>query len=123
MKRIHRSTEAWQKLFHQQEQSRMSASAFCEQQGLSTQTFYHRCKALRSVPAEKPRGFIPVKTDSTPAQTSASSRSILLHYREIRLHLPDSKAPGWIASLVETAKANGLIPYLSPDKNTSRLRK
>jgi hypothetical protein len=101
MKRIHRSTEAWQKLFHQQAQSGMSVSAFCEQQGLSTKTFYRRRKALRSVPDEKPRGFISVKTGSTPAQTPASFRSILLHYREIRLHLSDSTAPSWVASLMK----------------------
>jgi len=99
MKRIHRSTEAWQKLFHQQAQSGMSVSAFCEQQGLSTKTFYRRRKALRSVPAEKPRGFIPVKT--APAQIPASSSPILLHYRETRLHLSDSTAPSWVASLMK----------------------
>jgi len=100
MKRIRRSTEIWQKLITEQEQSGLSASAFCEQQGLSTKTFYRRRKALRTSPGEKPKRFIQVKTDPVPLQTPASPRSIVLHYQTTRLQFSDATPASWVATLM-----------------------
>jgi len=100
MKRIRRSAEVWQELIRQQEQSGMSPSAFCEQQGLSTKTFYRRRKVLRPARAEKPQRFIKVKSGSLPASASPS-HELMLHYQKLKLQLPTSMAPGWVAALMK----------------------
>ena len=100
MKRIRRTNEAWQQLIRQQEQSGMSASVFCEQQGLSTKTFYRRRKALRPGRAEKPQRFIKVKSKSLPASVSPS-HEMVLHYQKLKLQLSSSVDAGWVATLMK----------------------
>ena len=100
MKRLHRINEAWQQLIRQQAQSGMSASVFCEQQSLSSKTFYRRRKALRSAQAEKPQRFIKVKSESLPASVS-SSHELSLHYQALKLQFSSSVDAGWVATLMK----------------------
>ena len=100
MKRIHRTNKAWQQLIRQQAQSGMSVLAFCEQQGLSSKTFYRRRKALRPGRAEKPQRFIKVKSKSLPASVSPS-HEMVLHYQKLKLQLSSSVDAGWVATLMK----------------------
>jgi len=100
MKRIRRTNDAWQQLIRQQEQSKMSVSAFCKQQGLSTKTFYRRRKALQPAQAEKPQRFIKVNPGSLPVSISAS-HELSLHYQKLKLQLPSSVDACWVATLMK----------------------
>jgi len=101
MKRIRRSTEVWQKIIRQQEQSGVSATAFCEEQGLSTKTFYRRRKALHLASTETPKSFIKIEAEPIPLQPTTSVQPMVLHYGEIKLSLPVSTDPSWMADLMK----------------------
>jgi len=100
-KRIRRSEAEWQHLIDQQERSGLSATAFCQQQGLSSKTFYKRRQALRQQRSAAPSAerFIKVQPKSTAAM--ATPPTVVLDYQNTRLQLPAGVDVLWLTKLMQ----------------------
>jgi len=72
----------WQELIRQQEQSKLSVSAFCRQHGFSDQSFYNWRKRLA---ADKPVRFALVDAGSSGADQFAPLELILASGDRLRI--------------------------------------
>jgi transposase-like protein len=100
-KRQRRSDAEWQQLIEQQQRSGLSASAFCQQHGLSSKTFYKRRQALRepTKATDSTERFIEIQRPSTPA--AATATTAVLHYQRSQLHVPTGVDARWLAQLMQ----------------------
>lgn len=99
-KRRRRSAAEWQGLIEQHEQSGISAFAFCQQQGLSSKTFYKHRRTLQAKTANhSAERFIKIHPNST--QATAIHTTAVLHYQHSRLHLPTGADATWVAQLMK----------------------
>jgi transposase-like protein len=97
-KRRRRSDAEWQQLIEQQEFSGLSTIAFCQQQGLSSKTFYKRRQRLQSKATDQTdKRFIKLQ----PQAPSAAPSTTVLVYRDSRLELPDGITAQWLAELMQ----------------------
>jgi len=96
-KRRRRSDTEWQQLIEQQEHSGLNASAFCQQQGLSSKTFYKRRQVLhqQTTVTDSTGRFIKIQPTATPATT------VVLHYQRAQLHLSAGVNALWLAQLMQ----------------------
>ena len=100
IKRKHRSKAEWKTLIDQQMQSGLNAAAFCDQQGLSSKSFYRHRKLLEQKPNDLMAGqFIKVEPKSVPA--ISQQFEAVLHYRNSRVQLPAGTGPVWMAELLK----------------------
>ena len=83
----------WQELIRQQEQSKLSVSAFCRQHGFSDQSFYNWRKRLA---ADKPVRFALVDAGSSGADQFAPLELILASGDRLRI------APGTDAATLRS---------------------
>ena len=99
-KRRRRSDAEWQQLIEQQQRSGLSAHAFCQQQGLTSKTFYKRRQALRqqTTAVDSTERFIKVQPTSTPV--AATATTAVLQYHDLKLQLPAGVGAGWLAQLM-----------------------
>ncbi len=72
----------WQELIRQQEQSKLSVSAFCRQHGFSDQSFYNWRKRLA---ADEPVRFALVDANPLEADRRASLELILASGDRLRI--------------------------------------
>ena len=81
-KRRRRSDAEWQQLIEQQQRSGLSAHAFCQQQGLTSKTFYKRRQALRQQPTamDSTERFIKVQPTSAPSAGAVTTAVLHYHY-------------------------------------------
>ena len=100
-KRRRRSDGEWQQLIERQECSGLNATAFCQQQGLSSKTFYKRRQVLQqqAAAAHSAKRFIKVQPKSTPV--TATPPMAVLHYQNTRLQLPAGMDALWLAKLMQ----------------------
>ncbi|MDT8283200.1 MAG: hypothetical protein RQ982_10405 [Gammaproteobacteria bacterium] len=79
-KRKYRNHDEWQSIIQQQKDSGLNAAAFCQQQGLSSKTFYKRRQALGEKHSEEGShcAFVP------QGQTTVFERSLLAAYSRSR---------------------------------------
>ena len=96
-KRRRRSDAEWQQLIEQQEASGLSAIAFCQQQGLSSKTFYKRRQSLQTKVVPTTERFIKLQ----PQATSTAPSTMALVYHNSRLELPVGVAAQWVADLMQ----------------------
>lgn len=96
IKRNRRSEAEWQRLIKQQRRSNLSVLLFCQQQGLSSKTFYKRRRTLQQKTAEP---FIKIKPKS--AQATATQTTAVLHYQNSWLQLPTEADATWVAQLMQ----------------------
>jgi len=96
---IKRSPEQWHTLFNEHTQSGLSAAAFCRQRGLCAKHFSKRHKQLLTTVPTSPsqRAFVPVSV--IPAANMA--RIELTLGEAMRLTLPISVSPAWLAQLLQ----------------------
>jgi hypothetical protein len=83
----------WQELIRQQEQSKLSVSAFCRQHGFSDQSFYNWRKRLAAV---EPVRFALVEAHPSGADRFAPLELILASGERLRI------APGADATTLRT---------------------
>jgi hypothetical protein len=99
-KRQRRSQAEWQNIIQQQKDSGLSAITFCQQQGLSSKTFYKRrritCEAL-SVDTS----FIKIKKPTRKIVSRPSGPVSILHYHTSQLHIPSGTDVQWLAQLMQ----------------------
>lgn len=93
--RTRRSQVAWKALIEQQEQSGLSAAAFCREQGVLAKSFYRWRSRLQE---DTDSAFVRV-VPQTGIQHSLTSR-ILLEHGSSRVML-EACDPHWIAELLK----------------------
>jgi hypothetical protein len=100
-KRPRRSDTEWQQLIEQQQRSGLSAHAFCQQQGLTSKTFYKRRQALRqqATATESTERFIKIQPSLMPV--AAVATTAVLHYHDSQLHVPAGVDARWLAQLMQ----------------------
>lgn len=99
-----RSTEQWQALFKQHDDSGLKASEFCRTNKLCPRYFSKRKKDLGwSTPAKTSIKPYPklVKVERPKPKTAAPIHTIALQLNDISLVLPATQPPQWIAYLVK----------------------
>lgn len=98
-KRRRRSDAEWQHLIERHERSGLNAITFCQQQGISSKTFYKRRQTLQLNAAESAtERFIKIQPQAT---SSVSSTTAVLIYRDSRLELPSNVTARWVAELMQ----------------------
>ena len=98
--RKHRSQAEWQNIIQQQKDSGLSAIAFCQQQGLSSKTFYKRRRTQCEAPSVD-TSFIKIKKPSTQISSQLSDPVGILHYHNSQLHIQSSTDAHWLAQLMQ----------------------
>ncbi len=101
--RKHRSQAEWQAIIQQQKDSGLSAIQFCQQQGLSSKTFYKRRRTQCAVLGNdaSPSSFIKIKKPSPPVVTRASEPMSILHYHHCQRHVQPGTDARWLAELLQ----------------------
>ncbi len=101
--RKHRSQAEWQAIIRQQKDSGLSAIKFCQQQGLSSKTFYRRRRTQYAAMSNdtSPSSFIKIKKPSTSIVSRPSEPMSVLHYHHCQLHVPSSTDARWLAELLQ----------------------
>ena len=92
-----RTREQWLVLFQAQVDSGLSATAFCHQQGIDPNYFFQRKGSLGSEPkpvSDSVAGFVELRP---PA---AGAGAVELRFGPVRLTLPSSASPYWVATLM-----------------------
>jgi len=95
-----RTHQQWRELFKQQADGELSVAAFCKEHGIGQSYFYKRKSDLAVKNNERPtNNFIKLK--SQKKNITPVSSSIKLQYQQIRLMLPTSISPGWLAEFIK----------------------
>ncbi len=92
---VKRSKEQWQALIDEQSSSGQSAAEFCKERGINDGYFSTVKYKLKKAKQTSPK-FVQV--------TSRASihESVLLEYKGIKIRLPQSADPDWLASLLRS---------------------
>ena len=95
-----RDVNTWLELFERQEQSGLSAVAFCRQHQINIQTFYARRSDIRL--QRTSNKFVHVKREVTTFESRVDddSPSLSLEYAASTLRLPANVSPQWLANLM-----------------------
>ncbi len=101
--RKHRSQAEWQAIIQQQKNSGLSAIKFCQQQGLSSKTFYKHRRTQRSVLGNdtSPSSFIKIKKPCPSIVSRTSEPMGVLHYHHCQLHIQSGTDARWLAALLQ----------------------
>ena len=99
-KRKYRSQTEWQNIIQQQKDSGLSAITFCQQQGLSSKTFYKRRRTQYEAPIVD-ASFIKIKKSSTQIASSTTDPVGILHYHNSQLHIQSNTDAHWLAQLMQ----------------------
>ncbi|WP_413114128.1 IS66 family insertion sequence element accessory protein TnpA [Thaumasiovibrio sp. DFM-14] len=98
-----RSDQEWQALFQQYETSNLTQRAFCEQNNLSSSTFFAKRQRLLQSGAEQTSGFVKAQliektTHYQAARTPVANMTLLLG--DIELSIPQGTPASYIAELI-----------------------
>ncbi len=101
--RKHRSQEEWQAIIQQQKDSGLSAIQFCQQQGLSSKTFYKRRRTQYAAMGNDtaPSPFIKIKKPSSSIISRTPEPMSILHYHHCQLHIQSGTDARWLAKLLQ----------------------
>ncbi len=101
--RKHRSQAEWQAIIQQQKDSGLSAIKFCQQQGLSSKTFYRRRRTQRSAMGNdiSPSSFIKIKKPGISIVSRTPAPMSVLHYHDCQLHIQSGTDARWLAELLQ----------------------
>lgn len=101
--RKHRSQAEWQAIIQQQKNSGLSAIKFCQQQGLSSKTFYKHRRTQHSVRGNDTSlsPFIKIKKPATSIISRRSEPMSVLHYHHCQLHVQPGTDARWLAELLQ----------------------
>lgn len=96
-----RDVNTWLDLFERQEQSGLSAVAFCRQHQINIQTFYTRNSDIRLQRTSS--RFVHVKREVTTFESriEGDSQTLSLECASSTLRLPANVSPHWLASLMK----------------------
>ncbi|WP_414828416.1 IS66 family insertion sequence element accessory protein TnpA [Alteromonas sp. H39] len=96
-----RDVNTWLDLFERQEQSGLSAVAFCRQHQINIQTFYARRSDIR--PQRTNNKFVHVKREVTTVESRVEdvAQALSLECASSTLRLPVNVSPHWLASLMK----------------------
>ena len=92
-----RTREQWLVLFQTQAASGLSATEFCRQRGIDPNYFFQRKGSLGAEPkpvSDSVAGFVELRA---PA---AVTGAVELRFGPVRLSLPPSASPAWVATLI-----------------------
>ncbi len=96
-----RSQAEWQHIFHQQKASGLSVVAFCQQQKLSSKTYYKRRRDLNGLAVgEVAAPFIKMAKPVRQATALTNTMSVL-HYAKSQLHIQSGCDVQWLAKLMQ----------------------
>ena len=96
-----RDVNTWLALFERQEQSGLSAVAFCRQHQINIQTFYARRSDIRlQLTSNK---FVHVKREVTTFESriEGDSQTLSLECAASTLRIPANVSPHWLAALMK----------------------
>lgn len=96
-----RTDQEWMSIFEAQQQSGMTITAFCKEQGLSARTFQRR-KSLLSH-ANVDNHFVKVQAtepESTPILEPVNCAQCSLHIGQVTLSFPSTVPTSWVAQLI-----------------------
>lgn len=97
-----RSQAEWQHIFHQQKISGLNVVAFCQQQKLSSKTYYKRRRDLNGLPvSEVPTASFIKMTKPVRTATAFTNGAGILHYANSQLHIPSGCDVQWLAKLMQ----------------------
>lgn len=100
--RKHRSHAQWQKIIQQQADSGLNVVAFCQQQGLSSKTFYKRRRQLHALADNVPAtAFVKLSRPSHQPLNREPVPAGILHYRQSQLHIQPGCDAQWLAQLMQ----------------------
>tara|TARA_B100000519_G_scaffold202057_1_gene219293 strand:- start:2119 stop:2436 length:318 start_codon:yes stop_codon:yes gene_type:complete len=96
-----RDVNTWLGLFERQEQSGLSAVAFCRQHQINIQTFYARRSDIRL--QRTSNKFVHVKREVTTYESRVEddTLALTLECATSTLRLPANVSPLWLASLMK----------------------
>jgi len=96
-----RSQSDWLDIIQQQETSGLKVTDFCEQQALSSKTFYKYRRAIRFPPeSQSPTAsFIKITPPVQQATTSMNAIAVL-HCANNQLHIHSNCDEKWLAKLL-----------------------
>jgi len=97
-----RSQAAWQRILQQQKASGLKVKVFCQEQGLSSKTFYKYRRDLSvSLDNELPTApFIKIAKPARQATGSTDAMGVL-HYANSQLHIHSGCDVQWLAKLLQ----------------------
>jgi len=98
--RIRRSPSQWQVLLKAQQESRLSVTDFCRQQGLDAKYFSKRKRAFQTKGATSTEGRF-IKMKPTLSSSKVPDIGMVLHYKETRLQITRGVDACWIADLMK----------------------
>ncbi|RKZ61084.1 MAG: hypothetical protein DRQ44_12115 [Gammaproteobacteria bacterium] len=92
----------WQRILQQQKSSGLNVKVFCQQQRLSSKTFYKYRRDLSASPASDTptASFIKITKPTLQATTPADTVSVL-HYGSSQLHIRPECDTQWLAKLLQ----------------------
>ena len=101
-RRKYRSQAEWSVLIEQQAQSGLSGVEFCKQHGLVAKCFYRKRRQLSDGKALVPAGRSFVQVSPESSTSTWTDNSLVLQYRESRLHVPMTTDPIWLSRLLQS---------------------
>ena len=97
-----RSQSEWQRILQQQKTSGLNVKVFCQQQGLSSKTFYKYRRDLSASPdSEVPTASFIKMTKPTRQTTAPTDTMSVLHYGNSQLHIRPGCDVQWLAKLLQ----------------------
>ncbi len=97
-----RSQTEWQRILQQQKTSNVNVKAFCQQQGLSSKTFYkYRHDLSVSPDSEVPTASFIKMTKPTRQATDSTATLSVLHYANSQLYIRSGCDAQWLAKLLQ----------------------
>lgn len=96
-----RDVNTWLDIFERQEQSGLSAVAFCRQHQINIQTFYARRSDIRL--QRTSNKFVHVKREVTTIESHLEdvTQALTLEHGCSQLRVPVNVSPYWLASLMK----------------------
>lgn len=94
---MRRSTQQWQELFKEQENSDLSIAAFCRDKNIKVKNFYNNRR--NHLKKTQTSAFILAKKPA-PKQTVSDYPKVTLLCGSGQLHIPTTVPPVWLAQLL-----------------------
>jgi len=97
-----RSQSDWQRILQQQKSSGLNVKAFCQQQALSSKTFYKYRRDLLVLPdSEVPATSFIKMTKPARQATDLTDTMGVIHFANSQLHINSGCNAQWLAKLLQ----------------------
>lgn len=105
--RISRSSDEWRALILQQQESGLSVAAFCREHELAPTSFYSSRARLLDKSVTSPSKFIRARLTQELEQSEAiaSTQAFEIFLGKVKLSLPASSSPDFLAELMRGLSA------------------